>query len=120
MEPPNHSDGSIVGRRDGGGELTNYDGNPRKDAVHYPGPWEQACDCDTDDTGPGIVLDPFAGAGTTCLVAKRLGRRFVGIELNEEYVAMAQKRVGIDVDQPELLLDDGETPLSAYTGGGDA
>jgi DNA modification methylase len=80
--------------------------------------WRQACDCDTNETQAGIALDPFAGAGTTALVAKRLGRRFVGIDLNPEYVAMAQKRVGIDVDEPELLLDGDETPLQAFTDGG--
>lgn len=41
----------------------------------------------------GIVLDPFAGAGTTLLVAKKLGRRFIGIELNEDYVKIANKRL---------------------------
>ena len=41
----------------------------------------------------GICLDPFFGAGTTGLVAKKLGRRFIGIELNEAYIGMAQKRV---------------------------
>lgn len=83
-----------------------------------PGEWEQQCDCNGGGTEPGIVLDPFAGAGTTCLVAKRLGRRFIGIDLNPEYVAMAQKRVGIDVEEPELLLDDDQPPLRAYTEGG--
>jgi DNA modification methylase len=39
------------------------------------------------------VLDPFAGAGTTGLVAKRHGRKFVGIELNESYVEIAEKRI---------------------------
>jgi len=84
--------------------------------------WEQACDCPTvgDYTEPGIVLDPFAGAGTTCLVAKRLGRRFAGIDLNPEYVAMAQKRVGVTVDEPERLLNEDETSLSAFTDGGDS
>jgi site-specific DNA-methyltransferase (adenine-specific) len=42
------------------------------------------------------VLDPFAGAGTTGLVADRLGRRFVGIELNPDYVAMAERRIRDD------------------------
>ena len=41
----------------------------------------------------GIVLDPFFGAGTTGLVAKKLGRCFVGIELNPRYIGMAQKRI---------------------------
>jgi DNA modification methylase len=81
--------------------------------------WSQACDCASDATEAGIVLDPFAGAGTTCLVAKRLGRRFVGIDLNPEYVAMAQRRVGVDVDEPERLLEDGETSLLAFSDGGD-
>jgi DNA modification methylase len=81
------------------------------------GDWEPGCDCEAE-TEPGIVLDPFAGAGTTALVAKRLGRRFAGIDLNPEYVAMAQKRVGVTVDEPERLLEDGETALTAFTDGG--
>lgn len=80
--------------------------------------WEQACDCETDETEPGIVLDPFSGAGTTALVGKRLGRRFTGIELNPEYVALAQKRIGVTVDEPERLLEDGETSITAYADGG--
>ena len=42
---------------------------------------------------PGIVLDPFLGAGTTSMVAQRLGRRWIGIELSEEYAVMAQYRI---------------------------
>ena len=45
----------------------------------------------------GTVLDPFAGSGTTGLVARRLGRNFLGIELNPEYVAMASRRMSQDV-----------------------
>ena len=41
----------------------------------------------------GTVLDPFLGAGTTSLVADRLGRNCIGIELNPEYAAMAERRV---------------------------
>ena len=44
---------------------------------------------------PGdLVLDPFAGSGTTCRIAKENGRRFIGIELNPEYVKMATNAVG--------------------------
>jgi len=41
----------------------------------------------------GIVLDPFGGAGTTGLVADRLGRNAFLIELNPEYAAMAERRI---------------------------
>jgi DNA modification methylase len=44
----------------------------------------------------GTVLDPFFGAGTTGLVAQRLGRRCIGIELNPEYIQIAQRRLGLD------------------------
>jgi len=48
----------------------------------------------------GVVLDPFLGSGTTGMVAKRLGRHFVGIELEPEYVELARRRIGSV--QPEL------------------
>ena len=41
-----------------------------------------------------LVLDPFCGSGTTGAVAIRLGRSFVGVELNPAYVALAEKRIG--------------------------
>ncbi|GAB4323603.1 MAG: adenine-specific DNA-methyltransferase [Leptolyngbyaceae cyanobacterium] len=45
-------------------------------------------------TNPGdFVLDPFLGSGTTCAVAKKLDRQFLGMEINEEYCLMAAKRL---------------------------
>lgn len=41
----------------------------------------------------GFVLDPFCGSGTTLLVAKKLGRRGIGIELNPEYIEIAKTRL---------------------------
>lgn len=41
----------------------------------------------------GIVLDPFMGSGTTAVVARRLGRNYVGFEPNEEYAAICRKRL---------------------------
>jgi len=39
----------------------------------------------------GIILDHFMGSGTTAVVAKKLGRNYIGIELNSEYVSMAEE-----------------------------
>jgi DNA modification methylase len=46
-----------------------------------------------DGSARGVVLDPFAGAGTTGLVALQHGRDFIGIELNPEYADMARSRI---------------------------
>jgi len=40
-----------------------------------------------------MILDPFMGSGTTGVVAKKLGRNFIGIEIKEEYFDMADKRI---------------------------
>jgi DNA modification methylase len=53
---------------------------------------------------PGdVVLDPFLGAGTTAVVAQRLGREWVGCELNPDYAAIAEER--IRATQPGLPLE---------------
>lgn len=71
--------------------------------------WRSTCDCQAADPIPGVVLDPFAGAGTTGMVAKRLGRQFVGIELNPEYLEMARRR--IREDAPLLADPEAEAPV---------
>lgn len=50
-----------------------------------------------------IVLDPFNGAGTTGLVALRNGRRYVGIELNPEYIALTRQRFNGPANQERLF-----------------
>ncbi len=54
----------------------------------------------------GLVLDPFAGSGTTPAVAKKLGRKYLGFEISKEYVTQATKRLvkitsGDAIDGPE-------------------
>lgn len=41
----------------------------------------------------GIVLDPFMGAGTAAMVARKLNRNFIGFEINPKYIAIAEKRI---------------------------
>lgn len=41
----------------------------------------------------GIVLDPFFGAGTTGIVALKQNKNYIGIELNPDYIRMAEKRI---------------------------
>jgi site-specific DNA-methyltransferase (adenine-specific) len=48
----------------------------------------RVCSCPND-----LVLDPFAGSGTTLVVAKKLGRRWLGFELSKQYAAKIQKRL---------------------------
>lgn len=48
-----------------------------------------------------LALDPFVGSGTTCKVAQALGRHWIGIDINPEYIAMSQRRL----DSPEMQFD---------------
>ena len=61
------------------------------------------CKCGKDPE-PCTVLDPFFGSGTTGLVAEKLGRRWIGIELNPDYAAMAQERIDRETRQLRLAL----------------
>ena len=66
---------------------------PAKTAdVEFAG-WTKTCGCDTPETEPQTVLDPFSGAGTTGIAALKNGRKYVGIDLNEDYNDLAKKRI---------------------------
>ncbi len=62
---------------------------------------EYLCILTKTPTG-GIILDPFAGSGTTCMAAKKIGRTYIGIEQDEEYCKIARAR--IDAIEPEKNL----------------
>lgn len=51
-----------------------------------------------------VVLDPFAGTGTTCAVAKTMGRRYVGIDINPNYIKLAEERIKNAPGHEPLLL----------------
>ncbi len=51
-----------------------------------------------------IVLDPFAGTGTTCVAAKRMGRRYLGIDVNQNYLRIAAARLRAAREKEMLLL----------------
>ncbi len=55
-----------------------------------------------------IVFDPFLGSGTTSVVAKKLGRKYVGIEIDETYAVLAEKR---------LNMADTDKSIQGYSGG---
>ena len=62
---------------------------------------EYLCRLTKTPTG-GIVLDPFMGSGTTGMACKKVGRDFIGIELDEHYFEIAEKRIA-SIIQVELL-----------------
>ena len=57
--------------------------------------WEPTCNCNAEKV-PCVVLDIFAGSGTTLRVASKLGRKGIGIELNPEYIKILKKRCKIE------------------------
>jgi len=75
----------------GGGETLDVRRGPTVTTLTTS--WRPTCDHDAEPV-PCVVLDPFAGTGTTLKVAKALGRHAVGIELSKGYCKMAEKRCG--------------------------
>jgi DNA modification methylase len=72
--------------------------------------WDPSCSCNTETNG-GTCLDPFGGAGTTGLVADRLGRNAILIELNPDYAEMAEQRIRgdcplfVEIDRQRTMTD---------------
>jgi site-specific DNA-methyltransferase (adenine-specific) len=73
--------------------------------LHYAVYPEELCIISIDAGCPdgGIVLDPFMGAGTTGVAALKLGVNFIGIELNEDYIEIANKRIRPFLEQAKLF-----------------
>jgi site-specific DNA-methyltransferase (adenine-specific) len=52
----------------------------------------------------GIVLDPFCGSATTCIAAKKLKRKYIGVEINPEYVKLSQNRLLREDNAQEFFI----------------
>jgi DNA modification methylase len=59
---------------------------------------------------PGTILDPFMGSGTTGVAAAKLGRKFIGIEIDPTYFDIACRRISEALKQPDLFI---EPPVKA-------
>lgn len=103
-------DGYVKAGHGGGTDkLANHVGLSEKSSLRADGMkrnmvvtgWAATCTCGADVV-PSVVLDCFSGAATTGVVALKHGRRYIGIEINAEYVALSHKRLG--QVQP-LLMD---------------
>ncbi len=57
-----------------------------------------------------LILDPFMGSGTTGVAALKLGRKFIGIEIEPKYFDIACRRLSNALKQPDLFI---ETPKMA-------
>jgi len=63
--------------------------------------WQPTCSCDSEGKGRCLVLDPFAGSGTTGEVALKHGRDYLLIELNRDYEKLIRGRLGLFYEEAE-------------------
>ncbi len=75
---------------------SSWPGFPRGTTSAATTGWSPSCRCPAAPPVPATVLDCFSGAGTSLVVADRLGRDAIGIELNPAYAAMAKRRIERD------------------------
>ena len=68
-------------------------------------PVDMMCHIIEKSSDPGdLILDPFIGSGTTAVACIRTGRQFIGMEISPEYCAIANKRIGYELQQTKLEL----------------
>lgn len=109
IKTPKGCNRGVIDQRDHAADRQDAGSNRQKDG-HIPGwardditlGWRPSCTCPSANSIPCTVLDPFAGAFTAPMVADRLQRDAIGIELNADYCAMANRRLIADAP---LLAD---------------
>ena len=116
----------------GGKKIGDYDhgqaGSPYMATVRSTTTgWAPTCACPPDDTGRCTVLDPFSGSGSTGVAALRNGRRYIGIDLKDEYHDIARRRLtkahyetAYGVRHERERVADGQLPMFASIVGGGA
>ena len=111
---PGWGEGSVNGRRDGNGEQKALKSRPRLHRETETTGWRPSCEC-AHDTVPATVLDPFGGSGTVALVAQRLQRDAVLIEISPTYAEMAEKRIREDAPLfADVTVGTAPAPAAAY------
>jgi DNA modification methylase len=116
VKSPVHGDGSIMGNRNGGPDERGWDGLPRFDMARTITGYACACPAhierngaivavDPAPTRAAVVLDPFAGTGTTVAVAHLLGRHGIGTDLSRDYLRLAEWRCSSDQRLRDKVLD---------------
>ena len=79
-----------------GAKPVSFTSTARAEKNGHPCPkpvaWMEWC-CKLATSVGDIIIDPFCGSGTTCVAAKKLGRRWIGIEIDEKYADIARRRV---------------------------
>jgi site-specific DNA-methyltransferase (adenine-specific) len=108
-------------RWNGGGKVAVYsypvNGEARTHPTQKPLALMEALVRDFTDPGD-LILDAFAGSGTTGVAAKRLGRRFIGWERDAKYHAIAEKRIEGAKEQRQLFAERGPEPVQVPLLGG--
>jgi len=93
-EGAKYRDPSVLGRQHDGHRMLGSDYQAQLNANPPRTVGWEPCPCTNPaKTRRCVVLDPFCGSATTGMVAMRLGRDFVGIDLNEEYINLAESRL---------------------------
>ena len=79
---------------------------PQGQDIDHPAPFpvELAARC-IEPTFCNLILDPFMGSGTTGVAAVKLGRQFVGIEIEPKYFDLACRRISEAVKQPDFFIE---------------